>query len=75
MAACTGHETVLEFGCGSRVFLPQLVAMSKKAFAIDLFPEFASILNDQLHLGVQFVPDLEDLMLRGASLQCHQRSS
>ncbi len=53
--------TVMEFGCGIGVSLPQLVNACKEVYAIDLFPEYARLLSDKLGLKVTFLPDVQGI--------------
>jgi cyclopropane fatty-acyl-phospholipid synthase-like methyltransferase len=50
--------TVLEFGCGVGLFLPELAATCGHVMACDLHPQHAMRLCGQLGLGVEFVADL-----------------
>ena len=52
---------VLEFGCGTGVFLPELAAKCNNVYAIDLFPEYAKILCKELSLKVCFKDDIAEL--------------
>jgi 2-polyprenyl-3-methyl-5-hydroxy-6-metoxy-1,4-benzoquinol methylase len=53
--------TVLEFGCGIGVFLPELDGKCNRVYAIDIFPEFARRLNEELHLNVCFIDNLSEI--------------
>ncbi len=57
----TNDMTVLEFGCGSGVFLPELASACGKVYAIDIFPEYAKALSTKLNLGTRFVDDLSEI--------------
>lgn len=63
--ARVGHFTketkVLEFGCGSGVFLPELVHSCGQVYALDLFPEYAKNLANMLELKVEFLNELAEL--------------
>ncbi len=52
---------VLEFGCGIGVFLPELDSKCNQVFAIDIFPEFAKLFSNMLHLNVCFIDNLSEL--------------
>jgi 2-polyprenyl-3-methyl-5-hydroxy-6-metoxy-1,4-benzoquinol methylase len=52
---------VLEFGCGTGVFLPELSRRCAKVYAMDLFPEYAQHLSRQLSLKIAFVPSLAEI--------------
>ncbi len=53
--------TVLEFGCGVGLFLPELHQQCGQVYAIDLFPEFAKRLNQKFGLNVHFIHDLSEI--------------
>ncbi|MFQ5512153.1 MAG: class I SAM-dependent methyltransferase [Candidatus Krumholzibacteriia bacterium] len=57
----TNDMNVLEFGCGSGVFLPELGRSCSKVYAIDIFPEYAKALCAALGLGVEFIADVGDV--------------
>ncbi len=60
--ADAGPDTsVLEFGCGSGVFLPELCARGATVYAIDLLPVYAQRLVESRKLAVNFVQDLSNL--------------
>jgi cyclopropane fatty-acyl-phospholipid synthase-like methyltransferase len=61
LAGFTRNDTVLEFGCGIGVFLPELDRTCKAVFAIDLFPEYAKHLAAGLGLNTRFSDRLSDL--------------
>ncbi len=46
--------TVLEFGCGPGMFLPELSARCRTVYAVDLFPQYARELCRRKKLPVQF---------------------
>ncbi len=50
---------VCEFGCGIGAFLPTLVAHTAKVYAVDLFPQFAQAVADELGLPVEFSASLD----------------
>lgn len=52
---------VLEFGCGTGVFLPELATKCNHVYAIDLFPEYAKCLCKKLNLNVLFRANLAEL--------------
>ncbi|MBN1586524.1 MAG: class I SAM-dependent methyltransferase [Candidatus Omnitrophica bacterium] len=57
-----GKDTaVLEFGCGSGIFLPTLCANADKVYALDLFPQYAQCLCEQRGLRVEFVSELSQI--------------
>jgi SAM-dependent methyltransferase len=56
--------TVLEFGCGIGLFLPELVARCGHVMACDLHPQIAVRLCGQLGLGVEFVADVSAIQPR-----------
>ena len=53
--------SVLEFGCGTGVFLPELATKCTNVYAIDLFPEYAKILCKELNLEVCFKDNMTEL--------------
>ena len=53
--------TVLEFGCGIGVFLPELSRACGKVYAIDHFPEYAKLLDARLGLNVNFIEDVSEI--------------
>jgi len=59
LALLAPGETVLEFGCGIGLFLPTLAGEGRRVSAIDLFPQFARTLTQQLHLDVAFPERIE----------------
>lgn len=61
LARLSPDLSVLEFGCGSGVFLPELSANCRQVYAIDLFPEYAKLLVEKHHLRVTFPDQLADL--------------
>jgi len=61
MSAFSKDLTVLEFGCGIGVFLPELSEKCGKVFAIDLFPEYAMLLDEELNLNIDFRKDLSEI--------------
>lgn len=52
---------VLDFGCGVGLFLPTLVANSRRTYAIDLFPQYAQLLAAKEDLAVTFLTNLEQV--------------
>lgn len=52
---------VLEFGCGTGVFLPELIAQSNEVYAIDLFPQYAKLLCKSLNLNVHFKDNISEI--------------
>lgn len=61
LARFSSDLSVLEFGCGSGVFLPELSANCGRVYAIDLFPEYAKLLVEKRRLKVSFLDALSDL--------------
>ena len=61
LANCTKEMTVLEFGCGIGVFLPELDKSAGKVFAIGLFPEYAQILSQKFGLETSFIEDISEI--------------
>lgn len=59
LAAFSGHENVLEFGCGIGLFLPTLTRTCKTVSAIDLFPHYAQKLCRENNLTVAFPRSLD----------------
>ena len=60
--ACFSEDiTVLEFGCGIGVFLPELDKTCDKVYAIDIFPEYAKLLSNKLNLNVSFIDKLSEI--------------
>jgi 2-polyprenyl-3-methyl-5-hydroxy-6-metoxy-1,4-benzoquinol methylase len=53
--------TVLEFGCGLGLFLPELDASCGKVFAFDTYPQYAELLCERRRLRVQFIESLVEL--------------
>lgn len=53
--------TALEFGCGVGAFLPELADCCDRVYAIDLFPEYARLLNAKKNLGVEFPGDIDEV--------------
>ena len=53
--------TVLEFGCGMGLFLPELNRRFDRVFAIDLFPDYAKALCERRALNTQFVATLDEI--------------
>ena len=52
---------VLEFGCGTGVFLKELESRCRKVFAIDRFPEYAKLLSNEFNLKVFFLDDVSEI--------------
>lgn len=52
---------VCEFGCGIGAFLPTLVAHTAKVYAVDLFPQYAQAVAEELNLPVEFSISLEEV--------------
>lgn len=61
LADFSSDMTVLEFGCGIGVFLPELDRSCGKVYAIDRFPEFAKSLSAKLNLRVTFISALAEV--------------
>ncbi len=61
LARFTKDMSALEFGCGTGVFLPELDRSCGTVYAIDIFPEFAKTLCEQLELKVRFVDDVAEV--------------
>ena len=61
LAKLTKDMAVLDFGCGIGVFLPTLSNSAGAVYVIDLFPEYAKRLVENLGLRVTFVDNLSDL--------------
>lgn len=60
--ACFSEDmTVLEFGCGAGVFLPELDRTCGKVYAIDIFPEYAKLLSKKLFLKVSLIDKLSKI--------------
>lgn len=57
----TREESVLEFGCGTGLFLPTLCQGHSLVYATDLFPQFARELTKRRNLAVTFVEEVEAL--------------
>lgn len=60
-AAVGAAKSVVEFGCGTGMFLPELSHRYPRVVAIDLFPQFAKRLVEKQKLSVTFVDNLGDL--------------
>lgn len=60
-SAFTPDASALEFGCGVGVFLPTLCRLAGSVSAIDLHPEFAQKLVENLGLDVTFIDDVAAL--------------
>lgn len=61
MASLSVCEHALEFGCGLGLFLPHLARPGCRAFAIELFPEYAKALCRDLNIDVTFLDSLDPL--------------
>ncbi len=61
LAGFSNSMSALEFGCGTGVFLPELDSRCNKVYAIDIFPEFAKILSDELDLNISFIDNLSEI--------------
>lgn len=61
LAAFTGDMSVLEFGCGLGVFLPELDEKCRKVYAIDIFPEYAKLVTKELNLNTHFINNLSEI--------------
>lgn len=61
LARFRGTETVLEFGCGTGLFLPVLARQVASVHALDLFPEYAMALCQRLAVPVVFADTLDDV--------------
>jgi SAM-dependent methyltransferase len=55
------EQTVLEFGCGMGLFLPELNRCFDRVLAIDLFPQYAKALNERRTLNTQFVAAIDEI--------------
>jgi 2-polyprenyl-3-methyl-5-hydroxy-6-metoxy-1,4-benzoquinol methylase len=55
------RTNVLEFGCGIGLFLPSLYLLSKQVYAIDLFPQVAQGLAQELGISVTFLKSLDEI--------------
>jgi SAM-dependent methyltransferase len=64
LAGFSSDMTVLEFGCGVGLFLPELAATCGRVMACDLHPQHAMRLCSQLGLGVEFVADVSVIQPR-----------
>lgn len=58
LASLHKSMSVLEFGCGIGLFLPTLVNLCAKVYAMDLFPDYAQRLAETFHLKVDFIKDM-----------------
>jgi 2-polyprenyl-3-methyl-5-hydroxy-6-metoxy-1,4-benzoquinol methylase len=61
LAELNKNKTVLEFGCGVGVFLPTLSQNTGKVYAIDLFPQYAKKLVEDMKMDITFINSLDDL--------------
>ena len=61
MSAFSNDLTVLEFGCGIGVFLPELDQRCGKVYAIDIFPEYAMLLSAEFDLNIHFINRLSEV--------------
>jgi len=61
LSAFSKDMIVLEFGCGTGVFLPELAVNCNKVYAIDLFPEYAKLLCKELNLIVSFKENISQI--------------
>jgi len=52
---------VLEFGCGLGVFLPELFSKCNNVYAIDIFPQYAKKLCEDLELKIIFVNNILEI--------------
>lgn len=52
---------VCEFGCGFGAFLPTLVEHTAKVYAVDLFPQYAQAVAEELNLPVEFSTSLDSV--------------
>lgn len=57
--------SILEFGCGIGVFLPDLCRIAAQVYAIDLFPQVAQGLAKERALPVRFVNHLGEIPNQG----------
>lgn len=58
LANLNPEMVVCEFGCGIGAFLPTLTSEAAKVYAVDLFPQFAQAIAQELALTVSFSEDL-----------------
>lgn len=60
---CHFHQEmeVLDFGCGTGMFLPELADNCRKVWAIDHFPQYAKELSNRLNLDITFAAGLADI--------------
>jgi cyclopropane fatty-acyl-phospholipid synthase-like methyltransferase len=61
LATIGTNDTVLDFGCGTGVFLPTLCQLARKVYAMDLFPQYAQNLVNKRGLKVDFIDNLSKL--------------
>ena len=61
MAQMNASTTILEFGCGSGVFLPEMNRSAGIVYAIDIFPEYAKRLNEVRGLKTEFISNVAEL--------------
>ncbi len=61
LAKFSEDMTVLEFGCGIGVFLPELNRSCGKVYAIDHFPEYAKLLNTKFDLSINFIENISEI--------------
>lgn len=61
LANFTKDMSVLEFGCGAGIFLPELASKCNKVYAIERFPVFVKLLNWQQELNVLIVDSIDEI--------------
>ena len=62
LAPLTREMAVLEFGCGTGVFLPELCERAGTVMATDITPDYAMELSKRNALPVRFVNDFTELV-------------
>jgi len=61
LARFTSEMTVLEFGCGSGIFLPTMCDLTRKVYAVDLFTDYAEKLSARLGLKTEFLKEVTNV--------------
>lgn len=61
MAGLTPDMTVCEFGCGIGAFLPTLASETEQVYAVDLFPQYAQAMAQELDISVKFSEELSSV--------------
>lgn len=61
LSGFSADMSVLEFGCGIGLFLPELDDKCNVVYAIDIFPEYAKILSKELNLNIFFIDNLSNI--------------